>query len=59
MIQFRQEIRKQLQNFNLEEALILSDKLHNYESHGNDLTLQEERLWKSLTYTIEIQRSKL
>lgn len=50
---FRTRLIQRLDDFNVEDALKLSDELHAYESSGGHLNLVEDTLWRSLTLKIE------
>lgn len=50
---FESRLIHTLHHFNLQEALELSDEIHNAESGGYTLTDEEEDLWKELTLKIE------
>jgi len=59
MAQFEIELREMLTRLRTEEkealddALKLSDQIHEHETNGNDLTPKEEQLWSALTLRIE------
>lgn len=50
-----EELQQCLNNFNLEEALILTDKMHEIDAQRN-LTNREDNLWEQLTVKIETER---
>lgn len=58
--QYKRDLRRRLmaalENFKLEEALKLSDELHEFEASGGYVPPSEDRLWLQLTIKIETAR---
>lgn len=52
-VSFVTEMEALLEDFNIGEAEKLSLAVHQIESGGNDLTLDEEVLWRKLTVKIQ------
>lgn len=50
---FVQELKQELDDFEICRALQLSRKIHNAEVNGYEVTTAEERLWSQLTNSIE------
>jgi len=55
---FIEQLKIQLKNFNLEEAYKLSDRIHEMESNGYRVSKEEEKLWYQLTDKIELEEIK-
>jgi hypothetical protein len=53
MSQYVEKLRSAIKNFSKESALKLSNELHEFEKGGGRLTIQEDRLWQTLTIKIE------
>jgi hypothetical protein len=54
----RYQLERQLYgNFNLKNALTLSDLIHKYESEGFEISDELDRLWLKLTVKIEKARA--
>jgi len=49
-------LHSNLDHFSLKRALMLSDKIHDMELHGYNLTDIENHLWSRLTFRIETCR---
>ena len=56
---FRLALSDQLQNFNLKQALTLSNRIHHAELYGYQISTIEDSLWQMLTRAIEHQKDKL
>ncbi len=50
---FERELSEVLQFWDADKAKALSDKLHEHECSGGDLSSTVERLWEKLTMKIE------
>jgi hypothetical protein len=55
---YEQELRDALtqEPFDLSKALTLSDKLHDAEKDGYEVSEEEDGLWEELTEQIELHR---
>lgn len=57
-LNYERALRKVLfEDWNLDNALELSDKLHDHECAGGDLTTTVDKLWERLTTKIEATRA--
>jgi hypothetical protein len=56
---FREELQAALDKFDIHRAEALSDKLHDAEEAGYELTAAEEKLWTRLLKCIESFRRTL
>lgn len=54
--EFKTRLLGALANFNYEDALKLSDEIHEYEANEHAITDAEDRLWLRLTVQIEKTR---
>lgn len=58
-LNYERALRKVLfENWDLDQALELSDKLHDHECAGRDLSSTVETLWERLTAKIEAARAQ-
>lgn len=58
-LNYERALRKVLfEDWDLDKALELSDKLHDHECSGRDLTTTVDTLWERLTTKIEAARAK-
>lgn len=51
-----EELKACLKDFNLEQALIVTDKMHDIDKE-RELTYEESKLWEMLTIKIERERN--
>ena len=56
---FQTRLRERLHAFDIDEAVKLSDELHNYEKYGGELSTVEDMLWFSLTLKIQTHRTTI
>jgi hypothetical protein len=56
MEKYSKRLQGMLNNFHLGQALCLSDEIHEAESHGYEVSGNEDRLWERLTARIEEMR---